>query len=345
MDAAAQDVRVSVETHGTRTAVLKTTFVATNLDDKSPNPGGWADSNPKDDLWQYSKDKPFFATPAKYWSDLAPFLRDGDRPGVLATLGGPDVNSASLGHYTSFVIPGSAIQEIQGDPAKIDAVKAYVQDGGTLVLTDEGMRFLDLSGITSGAVAKNLQYAGAVDMDRSHELTKGVRGFARQTYEPVPLGYTIQSLAAPTWYVDAAKFTSAGGNVAGVAVIGQAGGPDAQKVTLGELKLGKGTIKFIGALLPDPSEEFYHPYGLDDYAATYSGNQILRNMLGWEEVFSNPPVVIQGDGTIVQSPNEAHGAASTATATQSPGKGTPGLGLVMVLAGVAAALLVARRRA
>src|SRR5207244_10533294 len=123
---------------------------------------------------------------------------------------------------------------------------------------------------------------------------------------------------------DAAKFKAAGGDAAGYGVQGQSGGPELNKVTLGQLKLGKGSIKFIGALLPDPSEEFYHPYGLDDYASTYSGNQILRNMLGWEETFQAPPIVIAGDGKIVQSSNEAPNAPAAAaggTATTG-GKGT-----------------------
>ncbi|MCA1810656.1 MAG: hypothetical protein LC623_01430 [Halobacteriales archaeon] len=351
MDAAAQDVQVSVETHGTRTVVLKTSYVATNLDDTKDGvphatPGGWADKNPFDDPWQYSPARPFSASPAKYWTDLQPFLRDGDRPGQMQLVDANGLTAERLGQATSLVIPGSAIKEIEADQAKLAAAKAYVEGGGNLVLTDEGMRFLDLAGITDKAVDRNLQYAGAINMDRSHELTKGVRGVARQTYEPVPLGFSIQSNSAPTWYVDAAKLQAVGGDVAGYGVQGQAGGPETSKVTLGQLKLGKGAIRFIGALLPDPTEEFYHPYGLDDYASTYSGNQILRNMLGWEETFQAPPIVIQGDGKIVQSSNEAPSgpAAPADTSTTGGGKGTPGLEAVAVLAALGAALLVARRR-
>jgi hypothetical protein len=52
-------------------------------------------------------------------------------------------------------------------------------------------------------------------------------------------------------------------------------------VTLGELRLGKGTIRVIGALLPMPTEQYYHPFGLANYALTYTGYQVLQNSLQW----------------------------------------------------------------
>jgi MYXO-CTERM domain-containing protein len=69
-------------------------------------------------------------------------------------------------------------------------------------------------------------------------------------------------------------------------------------------------------------------------------------MLGWEETFQAPPIVIQGDGKIVQSSNEAPAAAAnTASASATNGgKGTPGIEAVAILAALGAALLVARRR-
>jgi hypothetical protein len=38
----------------------------------------------------------------------------------------------------------------------------------------------------------------------------------------------------------------------------------------------------IGALLPMPSDRAYHPFGLANYALTYSGYQVLQNALQWE---------------------------------------------------------------
>ncbi len=38
-------------------------------------------------------------------------------------------------------------------------------------------------------------------------------------------------------------------------------------------------MRFLGALLPQPTEAYYHPYGLQDYAVTYTGYTLLENML------------------------------------------------------------------
>ena len=38
-------------------------------------------------------------------------------------------------------------------------------------------------------------------------------------------------------------------------------------------------MRILGALLPDPTEEFYHPFGLQDYAVTYTGYTLLQNMI------------------------------------------------------------------
>jgi hypothetical protein len=38
----------------------------------------------------------------------------------------------------------------------------------------------------------------------------------------------------------------------------------------------------VGALLPMPTDQFYHPFGLANYAVTYSGYQVLQNVLQWE---------------------------------------------------------------
>jgi MYXO-CTERM domain-containing protein len=361
MDAAALDVQVSYETGGKRTLVLEPQYVATNLDDKDekgiarPTPGGWADSNPGDDHWQYSAASPIQARPAKYWSDLAPFLKDGDKPGVLHLTTANRLTPELLKQYDALVIPGSAINQfVSGDAksntvatgapdaARLQMVLDWVKAGGNLVLTDSALKFFDLSGLSKDAVQPTLGYAGAINLDRSHPLAKDVRGEARQTYEPVPLGFAVGD-NSPIWGIQADAFKGLGGDAAGTGYRGT-------DVSLGRLQLDAGQIQFIGALLPDPTEEFYHPYGLDDYATTYSGNQMLRNMLGWGTVFTSPPVVITGEGQVRQSANEPPGAATPeqvgAAKEAAKGKGTPGPAgaeLLLVL-GLALAFAVRRRK-
>ena len=354
MDAAALDVQVSYDTGGQKTLYIESAYVATNLDDLSPTPGGWADNNTADDHWQYSAENPIRARPSKYFSDMVPFLKDGDKPGVLTPTTAGGLTKELLDQHEVLIIPGSAINQFaQGTPksnevadgtvneAKVKLVMDWVNAGGNLILTDGGLEFLDYAKITDNAVGSFLGYAGAINLDRAHELSKDVRGEARQMYEPVPLGFAV-GINSPIWAVNASAFQGIGGDVAGTGYIGN-------DVSLGRLTVGSGKIQFIGALLPDPTEEFYHPYGLDDYATTYSGNQILRNMLGWTQEFAAPPVVISGDG-IVQSDSEPlvssnPGGQGGSGDGDEDGEGTPGLGFDFVLLAVAAvALGIAMRR-
>ncbi|MEK6986001.1 MAG: hypothetical protein AABX89_06440 [Candidatus Thermoplasmatota archaeon] len=363
MDASALDIQISFETKGARTLYLEPSFVATSLDDLNEDgtlrtPGGWADQNPGDDLWDYGTNGGFTARPAQYWEDLKPFVRNGELPGVLAKATAGSLTRAQLDNFDQFVIPGSAIKDIEGNSALLADIKAWAEAGGNLVLTDEALRFFDLTGLTSGAVNVLSQYMGGLRMDLSHSIfyeyqdkeagdaNRNVRGGVKQTYEPTPIGFETGANAAPNWFIDQAAFEGLGGEVAGIAC-GTTNLFDpctGNGVGLGKVKLGSGQIQFIGSLLPDPTEEFYHPYGLDPYATTYSGNQILRNMLYMGNVIQAPPVVITDAGVIQQSSNEpvavagANGADPTAEA-----KGTPGFELAAGLLVVALLALVRRR--
>ncbi len=366
MDAAALDVQVSYEAAGEKTAYVVSQYVATNADDEMITPGGWADKNPGDDAWDYGADQIFTARPAKYWEDIAPFLcndcgTDQATPGVLQPLNAKDLTPSVLARYDNLVIPGSAINQlIAGDAienrvaegevnqAAVDAILEWVENGGNLVLTDAGLKFFDLAGLTSDAVDQRTRYMGGLRMDLSHPLLDKVRGGVKQTYEPTPLGYAVGANAAPNWFIDAGAFNSIGGEVVGF----ECGGPqlnencDGNGIGLGIHAVGEGTIHFMGSILPDPTEEFYHPYGLDNYATTFSGNQIVRNMLGWDEKFTAPPVVFSDSG-VVQSANEPEASTVAVSGTDgeagSNDNGAPGVGILAML-GVIAAALVLRRR-
>jgi hypothetical protein len=101
----------------------------------------------------------------------------------------------------------------------------------------------------------------------------------RQTYEPVPLGYSLNDGGdnSPVWYVRQEAWENIKGKGRAVATSTQQ-----DRVSLGEIKLKGGTVRFIGALLPDPTTNFYHPYGLSDYALTWAGYQLLNNLLTWQ---------------------------------------------------------------
>jgi hypothetical protein len=174
-------------------------------------------------------------------------------------------------------------------------LRSFVEGGGNLVLTDGALRNLAHMGVVPrSAISTFSVYAGYIGFTRDGStdtyddpLAANVNqpgaaegdGHRHQTYEPVPIGYAIQNedggdaSTSPVWAVDQTAWENAGGRTVGTTT------PD--QVTLGELRLGKGSIRVIGALLPMPTEQYYHPFGLANYALTYTGYQVLQNTLQW----------------------------------------------------------------
>jgi hypothetical protein len=185
-----------------------------------------------------------------------------------------------LDGYDSVILSDEVMPGEGSLNAWVAALDDYVHAGGNLVLLDGAARILESFGLVpEGAVSRELHYVGAVAdfTDRSHPLNAGLRGIASQTYDTVPIGYRFGSNAAshsaPNWKVTQEHWEAAGGFTAGTNGSG--------KTIYGELPLGSGKITFLGALLPQPTEDFYHPFGLQNYAVTYTGYTLLENMLAY----------------------------------------------------------------
>jgi hypothetical protein len=222
---------------------------------------------------------PYAVTRMRFFADLnlyaereLPALRVADvvaDPGVLDA-------------YDSLVLANDAMPEHADDPAAAEGYHAALRDwvaaGGNLVLTDGAVRSLPRidERFAPADVSVAAHYVGFVNFtDRSHTLNVGLRGVASQTYDTVPIGYRFGgSNSAPNWKVRTAAWEAAGGTTVGTNGSGQ--------TIYGEVPLGQGRIRFLGALLPDPSQEFFHPYGLQNYAVTYTGYTLLANMLVWD---------------------------------------------------------------
>jgi hypothetical protein len=198
-------------------------------------------------------------------------------------------------------------------------IKDWVQAGGNLVLTDGALRALpELTGISPGAVGPAQVYVGQVTFEsEAGQSTKkdplaqnpvtidqqGARyniGERRQTFEPTPLGFSIQpdtrsnadQAYARQWDVDKKAFTDAGGRVAATSADTGArnAAPVYDRAAMGEIKLGEGQIRIVGALLPQPSTEFNHPFGIEPYAITYTGYILARNLLEVPQILSSPTI-------------------------------------------------------
>jgi hypothetical protein len=176
--------------------------------------------------------------------------------------------------------------------------------------------------IAPDKIARGYFYAGWMDFDdgqgetyERHELaadvnkegtaegraTIGEESFSHrhQTYEPVPLGYYVGPSGAnnsacesercdsPNWIVDEAAWEAAGGTTAARTLVRKTVSPGSETATgvsLGEMPFGRGAIRIAGALLPDPTEQNYHPFGVASYSLTYTGYQLFENLVVW----SNP---------------------------------------------------------
>ena len=172
----------------------------------------------------------------------------------------------------------------------------FVEQGGNLVLTDDSLRALQWMGITpADSVGQDKVYAGHVQFSADDGATATYddplaanvdqpgaaegSGHRHQVSEPVPTGYAIQDPTGgdfnshPQWWVDRTAYEEADGRIVGM--VGEG------KVTFGEIGVGKGVVRSLGSLLPMPTEEFDHPFGLASYGVTYSGYEVLANMLDW----------------------------------------------------------------
>jgi hypothetical protein len=338
MDQAAKQIKNSIETHGKRTAYLDNPKIVTNADDVVAL-DGWAKNNTFDDAWDIDH-KVIQATPNDYFADLKPFVTDGDRPGSLMPIVARELGTPTLSNYDNLIIAGSAAETISGNAQAIAALKDWVSSGGNLVVTDSALTLLgEMDVVPSASIHQGFYYAGCSNLVREHALNVGVRGLARMLFEPVPLGYTISSNSAPGYYFDIDAMKAAGGDIAGYGGAGQGCVERMNQTNLGIVKVGSGKVTFIGAMLPDPSEEFYHPYGLDSYATTYSANQILRNALGWEQVYAQPPKILDDLGKEVKAELGAELGAQTTAPARTPGFET----LALLFAGAFVALAGRRK--
>jgi hypothetical protein len=180
----------------------------------------------------------------------------------------------SVDAYDSVVLADDAMPEPGDYEAWVTALRDFTAGGGNLIVTDAAAPILaDLfEDIAADDITLQRSDVGYVDFgDRSHHLNEGLRGVASQTYDVIPIGYPDNSGQAPNWRVATSAWDANGGYTAGTTGNGQ--------TSYGEKPLGDGKVSFLGALLPQPTEDYFHPYGLQNYAVTYTGYTLLENML------------------------------------------------------------------
>jgi hypothetical protein len=276
-------------------------FVETGarVTDRDGNPSPPPAGHPGTPLYPQVQQTPYDVANTDYFRDLRKVVRSKIKEVPAAK------PAAALKNLSSLVVADTTSV---GDPA---ALRKFAEQGGNLVLTDASLGLLPhvVDGIGKDAVRRNQAYLGYTDLDRTHPWTEGLYKRARQTFDPVGLGYpllmerdqywpcntatgvceespTVNS--APIWSVERTAWEKAGGKTIGTADAPEdpkfGGEPTSTtRTTIGTLPLGKGRIVLFGALLPQPSENFDHWFGLNAYTVSIPGQALLLRALKWGE--------------------------------------------------------------
>ena len=307
--------------------------------------------------WPDPGQLPYDVSNLDFFSDLAPFAD----PGQLTPVPAADVaeGRADLSRYDTVI----AVDRTLTDPRAATALKAFAEKGGNVVLTDDALRALAPMGLVKETdVVQVPVYAGSVSFENAagevtydDPLAANVNpagsaegpNHRKQTTEPVPLGYAIQdedgddASTLPQHGVTAAAWEAAGGRHVGV--IGDA---DTGEVTYGELPVGDGQIRILGSFLPFPTDEFDHPFGLNDYSITFTAYEMAKNMWSWQR-----PGAVPGPGTGAGAGpgTAAPGGPGAGTANRGAGGGLAATGselpwAAVIAVGTALAVVARRRR-
>lgn len=258
---------------------------------------------------------------ADFWTDLADQTEGG-----LQVLGADGLTADGLAALDTVVVSRPTLAA-----DAIAALRAFAEDGGRVLLTDEGVVLADaLFADAELAPASRIDSAGIVDLVDG-DLTAGVRDDAFMLVEPLTMGYA-RSLAGgddlPIWTVDEAVWSSLDGSVA----ITKGG-----DVVAGTAPLGAGEVALIGLLTPPVKADGADPidHGLESYGVLDTGYLVLANALGGVLTTVSTPAS-------ASSPVGAMAAAAARRAPAPAGDGTL-LALLVLLLGTAATGLLARR--
>lgn len=170
-----------------------------------------------------------------------------------------------------------------GDQSRaVAALREFASGGGSLVLTDAGVRLLGQS-LFPGDVGKDdIRETGGQGFALGqraddHPLLAGTRPEQRELARAGLLGYASAPGEITTYGVAPSAFEDAGGSVAGETLAPEEGGG---AVTAGTIPLGDGEVTIVGGLLPAPTQRNLHPFGLEGAALTRFGYAVLANAVG-----------------------------------------------------------------
>lgn len=313
----------------------------------SPPPQGY----PGHPLVSQIRQQPYDVSNTDYFRDLRRLLTDH-----VAEVG-PDEVGAGLVGLDSFVVADATVRDVED-------LRPFVAQGGNLVLTDRALQMLPelVPDATALDVRREFGYVGYADLDFEHPFAEGLNEYARQTYDPIGPGHELfvdrddywytstdessgTKNSAPIWTVSRDAWEAAGGETIGTADppesrTGTQEGDDTNRMTIGTLPMGEGRIVVFGGLLPRPTEENPHWFGLEPYAISTTGQSLLLRALEWSRPGSASAGVNESRETTTSDRDEL---GTTDRRTPATGSG-PAIPLALMVSGLAVLLLLGGRR-
>ncbi|ELY58808.1 peptidase M14 carboxypeptidase A [Natronococcus amylolyticus DSM 10524] len=233
----------------------------------------------------------YLVNPMQFFADLEPYLEDGDMDGLRVhdvRIGRLLRGESGQRHYDKLVV---SHDDGIDDQQYLEAIEAFVEAGGDLVLTDAGVNLLgalevgDAASITTDDVRNvEMQFANLEDRAFDHPLLAGIRPRQQEIWKGSQLGYTTD-VDQPATTVDPDAFAAAGGSIAGTFAEYEDGSeePTGTGVGAGILSADGAEIAVVGSVLPPAQQTELHPFGMADYAVSFMGHTLLCNALGFEQ--------------------------------------------------------------
>ncbi len=192
---------------------------------------------------------PYNVSRMEYLEDLSRFATQPLKP-----IESRDVSASALRGLDTFVVAGRPFPRDPSDgkkprkPRVIAALTSFVKDGGNLVLTDAGLKMLSSGWMSSHEIPSGVT-SSMPDISTSRtSRTITSREYTRPRARPTtrfPLGYSVDQDASPHYTVGRPAWEEAGGK--SIAYI-----TDTNRIGLGRIDLGKGTIGIFGAHTSGP---------------------------------------------------------------------------------------------
>lgn len=199
-------------------------------------------------------------------------------------------------------------------PKAMTAINRWVRGGGNLVVTDRALQVMPALGLGAPdqqlPVARHYGYVGYADLDHDDALAQGLPPSGRLLYDPVSLGYPLlmnrdgywtcddgtgavrdcpsgTQNSAPIWAVPTESVSA----IDGARVIGTVDPPPTRQSlsegtgkplsNIGIIPAGRGRVAYFGGLLPTPTEDYPHFFGLYGNAVSYVGEEMLLRAMTW----------------------------------------------------------------